>query len=198
MNLSKAIILPLGALGLAASLVACGSGSDSSTSSAEAPAVTSSQAPNPQSSANGDPNNSAPQSSAVREELRACLAKKGITLPSRAPDAVRPTAVPTGAPQAGQGFAGGRGLPAGVDQQSFQAAMQACGGNFGGGFQAGANGPGSTAFQAYRSCLTDHGVTLPPTAGARPNLDGSDPKLSAAMKICAPLMPTRQPAPAAD
>ena len=186
MNLSRAILLPLGALGLAASLVACGSGSDTSSAAADAPAATSSSSP-------GVP---APQSTADQEQVRACLAEKGFTLPSRDPNAAPPTGAPTGAPQSGEG--GGPGLPDGVDQQAMQEAMQACGGNFGGGFPGGAGGIGSTAFEAYNSCLSDNGVKMPTTGQTRTDLDQSDPKVSAAMKTCAPLMPSRQPAPAAS
>ncbi len=197
MNLSKMIVLPLGALALAAGLAACGS-SDSSASSAESPAVSSSPTPAPTSTTSGQP------SEADREALRTCLAGKGITLPSRDPNASAPsgmpTSAPTGQPQGSQGLPGGGAgpqLPDGVDQQAFQDAMQACGGRMG-AFAGGPGGPGGTAFEAYRSCLTDHGVTLPTTAGSRPNLDQGDPKVAAAMKTCAPLMPSRAPAPAAS
>ncbi|MDP2288802.1 MAG: hypothetical protein Q8M73_09605 [Actinomycetota bacterium] len=199
MNVTRAIIVPLGILGIAVTLAACGSSSDAGVTSADAPAVTSSQAPDPSATSNGAPAAPVPQGTADREELRSCLAAKGITLPNRTGDGAPPTGAPNGAPPAGQGA--GPGLPDGIDQQAFQDAMQACGANFSGGFPGGAGaagGPGSTAFEAYRSCLDDHGVSLPNTAGSRPNLDQSDPEVSAAMKTCAPLMPSRQTAPAAN
>lgn len=199
MKLNRMIVLPIGALALVASLAACGSGD--STARADAATTTSSQAPAPQSTGGTTGQDGA----ADREALRTCLAEKGITLPSRDPDASRPTdmptAAPTGRPQDGQGFGRGfadgtgPGLPDGVDQQAFQDAMQACGG--GSFFGGGPNGPGGTAFEAYVSCLTDHGVTMS-TAGPRTQLDSSDPKVAAAEKTCAPLRPSRQPSPAAS
>ena len=68
-------------------------------------------------------------------------------------------------------------------------------GRFGGGF-----GQNSQAFQAYTSCLKDHGVTVPSgpsgASGARRtpgdfrNLQ-SDPKFAAANKTCQVLLPAR-------
>ena len=51
-----------------------------------------------------------------------------------------------------------RSLPAGVDLQKLQSAIQACGGAAG-GFPGG--GQNAQAFQAYTCCLSDHGVKVP-------------------------------------
>jgi len=128
--------------------------------------------------------------------MRTCLAEKGITLPSRDTNAAPPTGAPSGAPQSNSG--GGPGLTDGVERKAMQEAMQACGGDFGGGFPGSAGGVGSTAFEAYSSCLTDNGVTMPKTGQARPNLDQNDPTLAAAQKTCAPLLPGPQPRPGAS
>jgi hypothetical protein len=55
----------------------------------------------------------------------------------------------------------------------------------------GGNGPGtqSPAFQAYASCLKDHGVTLP-DGGGFGGVNRDDPAFKAADTICAPLRPT--------
>ncbi|MCU1486996.1 MAG: hypothetical protein JWN67_3742, partial [Actinomycetia bacterium] len=89
-------------------------------------------------------------------------------------------------------------LPAGVTQAQLQAAQDACadkrpaGGGFGGGGGGGA--AGSTAFQAYASCLADHGVTVTTastTAGqpARPGIDRNDPDFAKANETCSALLP---------
>jgi hypothetical protein len=119
----------------------------------------------------------------------------------------------SGSGRFGGGFGGGPPISIpGVSAQKVQTAFSACrsklpnGGRFGGGgFGGGAN---SEAFQAYLSCLGDHGVVVPkPTTttsgpagatGTRPRggfgsqLRGlrSQPKYAAASKTCAPLLPT--------
>jgi hypothetical protein len=54
----------------------------------------------------------------------------------------------------------------------------------------GTNGPGtqSPAFEAYSSCLKDHGVTLP-DGGGFGGVNRDDPTFKAADAICAPLRP---------
>ena len=67
----------------------------------------------------------------------------------------------------------------------------------GGGSGGGAN---AQAFQAYMSCLRDHGVTVPTTTpgstprgrpGGRLGRVRNDPKFAAANKTCQALLPTR-------
>ena len=215
MKLSTAILMPVGAIGLAAALAACGSSSASEpAASTQAPAVTSSAAPAPGGSdaAGGSAGAPAPGSTADREAFRSCLAQHGITLPSREPGSFGQGGAPGGtggapggsggAPGAGQGLpGGGQGFPGSGNSKAFQDAMKACGGASGfGGMRPGAGGPNSGAFQAYRSCLSDHGVAMPTAGGPRPQLSTSDPKVAAALKTCAPLRPSFQgnPAPAAS
>ncbi len=143
-----------------------------------------------------------------------CLSQNGVKLPSFARPTGRPSDRPTGAPRpsgspgSGRGGFGGGGLggggfggggfggggfgglfrdannpPEGVDAATWKAALAACQSKrptFGGGNQY--NGQ----FAAYRNCLRDHGVTF----GQGTNLDTTDPKTAAAMKVCAPLRPT--------
>lgn len=87
-------------------------------------------------------------------------------------------------------------LPAGVDRQKFQQALQACGGGNGFGGGGGAN---AQAFTAYLSCLSDHGVAVPTstsTSGTQARGAGalnavrSDPNYAAANKTCQALLPT--------
>jgi hypothetical protein len=60
----------------------------------------------------------------------------------------------------------------------------------------GARGQGSQAFQAYTSCLADHGVVAPDpsstdssAAGPPPTFDRSDPAFASANEICRALLP---------
>jgi hypothetical protein len=128
----------------------------------------------------------------------ACLRQHGVNIPT-----TRPTARPSGG---GGGFFGGGG----ANQQARQACQSLAprGGRNG--------GRGMQETQAFRSCLADHGVTLPtptpganrtpgaqrspgarrsPGAGAFGRFDTSDPKVAKAVKICRPLLPTFSPRP---
>jgi hypothetical protein len=136
--------------------------------------------------------------------FRDCMSSHGITitLPNRPRNGDRtpPTTTPgeTFPPRGsfGGGF-GGRGFgnfanrfetpPAGVDPATYKTALDSCRSKLptGGGF------PNNSAFQAYRSCLQDHGVTLPSSnsAASGNSFNRNDPKVQAAMKTCAPLLP---------
>src|SRR5262249_29607277 len=118
-----------------------------------------------------------------------------------------------GAPQTqvqGQGNASNAPAspPPSFDRSKFQAAQQACasllpeGASFGpfGGGQGG--GPNASAFNAYRSCLSDHGVTLPrrqngqaanggsASSSSPPvSIDRNSDAFKAANTVCAPLLP---------
>jgi hypothetical protein len=139
-------------------------------------------------------------SSSARSSMTAyltCLRQHGVNVPAARPT-VRPTARPTG------GF--------GAGGATIQKARQACaslrpadGFGFGGRFTA--------AFQAFRTCMASHGVTIPaarPTAPPSPPASGApragrflnglnpnDPKVAAALKACQSKLPTF-PRPAAS
>ena len=77
-------------------------------------------------------------------------------------------------------------LPPGVDQAKVAAAREAC--------QSlqptDRGGPQGQAFQAYTSCMKDHGVTV--GAGGGPGgLNRDDPAFKAGDAICAPLRPAQ-------
>jgi hypothetical protein len=137
-----------------------------------------------------------------------CLAQNGVTLPSgavgRTPGARgsgfpsgRPSGVPRPTGSFGGGGFGGGGFggggifgtqaPAGVDQNTWNNAQQACASLRPTARPSGTGGPGNSAQRAYRNCLNDHGVS--PTAG----LNTADPTVAAAMQACAPLRPTGGP-----
>jgi len=114
-----------------------------------------------------------------------CLKKHGITLPTGGSGANPPVMGQPGAMPS---------MPAGISPAKLQAAFAACGVNFpaGGGAGPGA-GAGGTAFQAFQSCMKDHGVT---TAAGMPNpgaINQKDPKVAAAFKTCGALLPANGP-----
>lgn len=192
------LVLPAVALAVA-SVAACGSGSGSSTGAGAA--TSASSAAGTSGRANGF------------AAYAACLKKNGVTLPTGRPAGGFGAQASGGARPSGRpGGFGGLNATSGP----MAAAAKACAslrptGGFG-GFGGGAN---SAAIQseltAYRSCLSDHGVTLP-TPAARPTgspaagspgtqgrrggfgglgaLNTADPKVAAAVKACAPLRPT--------
>jgi hypothetical protein len=140
----------------------------------------------------------------------ACLSQHGVTLPSRGTGGFgnggqfrsgspRPSRSPgaTRGPGGfgGGGFGGGGGgffgtqAPPGVDQATYDKAVQACASLRPTAGPGGGTGNNSQ-FAAYRNCLAQHGVNM--TAGP---LNTADPTFAAADKICAPLRPTARPRP---
>jgi len=168
----------IAAIALAALVAACGSSSSTNSSTTA-------------SAAAGSP--------ASRTKLAACLKQHGVSLPTnrfRPGSGGPPTgasgaggAAPGGAPGAGGGFRGGHG---GFHRNpKFQAALKACGANFGGGFRGRPGGAGfsHTAIDKYVACVRSHGYDLP-----KPNFSGkgsvfpanirSNAKFEKASKAC--------------
>lgn len=120
-----------------------------------------------------------------------CLKQHGVTLPAGFGDRGNggpPNGGPPNGETPGSFPAGGTpgSLPAGVDQQKLQSAIKACGG--GNGFPGG--GRNREAFQAYTSCLGDHGVKVPKQTGSTPpTFDRNSAAFAAANKVCAALLP---------
>lgn len=127
-----------------------------------------------------------------------CLREHGVNIPT-----TRASAGPGGGPGGGFGF---RGLASANPQ-----ALQACR-----SLLPQQRGPGMQQMQAFRSCLSDHGVTLPtaspgamrpsgapgtpgvrrsPGAGMFGRLNTADPKVASALKTCRPLLPSFTPRP---
>lgn len=144
--------------------------------------------------------------SSGRGAYRACLATHGVKLPQRS------TAAPSGTGTGGAGFVGGGGFgngqaPAGVDPTVFAKAQSACG-----GLRPQRTAASSQALAAFRSCMADHGVTLPvqrtgtagstatSTSGVTPpvTVDRTSPAYVAANQICRPLMGTAGTGPSAS
>ncbi len=142
------------------------------------------------SSSSGASGSSSPSRSAYLN----CLRQHGVNIPT-----ARPTPGSGGfAGGSGGGFAGG---------SAFTQARQACAslrpsGGFGGGF---GGGEFASAIQAFRSCMSSHGVTIPTTRPTAPptsapsasdrflnGLDPGNPKVAAALSACRPKLPSFQ------
>ncbi len=120
-----------------------------------------------------------PSPGAAISAFRACMTKHGVKLAQRRPGAGGPPTSgaggDTGGGSAGGGTGGGRfgragggfdptkvpaNLPKGVTAKKYLAAVKACKSKIPkGGF--GFGGANRGQFQAYLSCLRDHGVTIP-------------------------------------
>jgi hypothetical protein len=157
------------ALGALLALSACGGGSASGSAASGSTTTT-------------------VKDSTSRTALSACLKQHGVTLPAGFGSGGNGGPPPGGVP--GSFPAGGTpgSLPAGVDQQKLQSAIKACGGT-GNGFPGG--GQNRQAFQAYTSCLGDHGVKVAEPSGTTPaTFDRNSAAFVAANKVCAALLPT--------
>jgi hypothetical protein len=198
MSVRKRRFRPLVLVGLALAVVAtaCGGGSAKGSTPVAAAAATTTST---------DPANA----------YTACLRQHGADVPDRPARSSTTVAGGTTGPSTSRtprslpagGTRPSTTLPPGVDANALAAARQACAslmptGPNGGGFGGGANGQ---AFQAYASCLKDHGVTVPDTTattggtggggngggnGGLGNINRDDPTFKAADAICAPLRPT--------
>ena len=148
------------------------------------------------SSSSGAP---ASASGAGFQAYRDCLSQHGVTLPARNRNQSNGSdssdSAQSGAPRGNGGGTGGFNgqfsAPPGVDQATFDAAQKACAGLRPTG--GGGGGRGGAAAAAYRSCLADHGVTVPSTSSGGPpaSIDRNDPNFAAANQACRALLPNR-------
>jgi hypothetical protein len=141
------------------------------------------------------------------EKYRKCLATHGVELPKT--DGFSGGGTPGGGPPSGSlpegarpggSVPGGNGgaptssLPKGVSQKKFNKAQKACRSKLPKGARGGGPGGGSAEFQAYLSCLRDHGVDVPEPgrngSNRLPNFDPNDPTFAAANKTCGALAPS--------
>jgi hypothetical protein len=140
---------------------------------------------------------------------RNCLSQHGVSLPSGGPGS---------GGFGGGGFGGGSGSGSGGGgsggtSSTFQKAAAACaslrpsfgsrGGGFGGGFGGAGGGGFATAIQAFRTCMSDHGESIPTTRPSSPpttgssfadrllnGLNPSNSKVAAAVKACESKLPS--------
>jgi hypothetical protein len=185
--LRRARFAPLGGLFAAGLVLAACGGSSGHSASANPPATTTT------TTAGGR------GGFAALTAFTTCMSSHGVTLPTRTrtgpPGGTRPSGAtgtrPSGASGGRGGFGGGGNLadrfataPTGVDPTKYAAALAACKSTL----PTGGAAPNNSAFQAYRSCLSDHGVTLPTTGGAG-GINRNDPKVQAALTACQALLP---------
>ena len=123
-----------------------------------------------------------------------CMSSHGVTLPERPRTGHGGTGTPPSTSAGGRRGDNGNGFgfanrfqnpPPGVDPTKYQAALNACRSML----PTGGDRLNNSAFQAYRSCLSDHGVQLPAHGQTGSAFNRNDPKVQTAMKTCAPLLP---------
>ncbi len=196
------LALILASLGLAA----CGGSSSTSTTQTTAnAAATSTATTTTGATSSGTSSSSSPTAPAGRPNagrftaMRACLAKKGITLPQRTPGA--------GGFLGGAGGAGGGPqLPKGVTRAQFAEALKSCGGGSftGGHFKRVPHAFTSPAFHQalahFAACLRQNGVNVgePNTTGKGPVFDTKgintgSPQFKAAETKCRSVLFSRPP-----
>jgi hypothetical protein len=134
-------VFALGVVASACLIVACGSSSSSSSSSSAASAAASGGATGRGGFAN-------------RTKLAACLKQHGVTLPSRPAGGFKRPAGGNGAGGRPGFFGGGRAA-----NPKFQAALKACGANFGGGRFNPAQREATV--DKFVTCVRQHGYNLP-------------------------------------
>jgi hypothetical protein len=178
-------------------LVACGGGGSAASTDTTATTTTTTTSTTPAAGAANGAN------SAAFARYTACLKQNGVTLPSFGAggppgggDGGGAGSPPTGSAPAPPTGTNRQGRLGGLDGAKFQKASAACAklrpagmrGGFGGG-----NPQNSTAFAAYRNCLTLHGVKA---TALRQGGAAQTAKVQNAMAACASLRPQRQAPPA--
>ncbi len=200
---TKGFGVAIGCLALALVVAACaGSKSKTAASASSAPAVSPAVSAAPSSSADG-----AGAGNTAFAAYTACLAQHGVTVPSFSRGArplgsfsrpagtfSRPPGGFSRAPGAsrgpGGGGFGGAGGFLGSPNPSTSAARAACASLLPAGAVGGGRTISATTFAAFKSCMSDNGVTITTTnpQQAMQGLDRSDPKTAAALKVCQPIL----------
>jgi hypothetical protein len=166
-------IVLVGAIALV--LAACGGGSPSASASGT-----------------GSTSTTTPRGGFQNAAFQTCLKQHGVALPPR-----------NGGNRPGAGGPGGGGTPNSIPglTAAQQSALNACRSQLPSGGRNRPGGANSQALQAYLSCLSDHGVTVPTTtsgssasgtraSGSVLNAVRNDPKFAAANQTCRALLPT--------
>jgi hypothetical protein len=198
-RVSRALAVTAGLVGVAMLVAACSGSSKTASTSSTTPAVSPAVSPSPSAAADSAAGSGGAggRNGAAFQAYTACLTQHGVTVPSFSAGA-RPSGTfsrPPGgfsrAPGASRGPGGGGFGGFGSPNPSTSAARAACASLL----PAGAFGPGTrtisaTTFAAFKSCMSDNGVTITstdPQAAVR-GLDRSDAKTAAALKICQPIL----------
>jgi hypothetical protein len=200
-RVTRVLAVTAGLVGVAVLVAACGGSTKASSASSTTPAASPAASATPSAAPGSAAGSAAPggRNGAAFAAYTACLAQHGVTVPSFSAGA-RPSGTfsrPPGgfsrAPGASRGPGGGGGGFGGFGSPnpSTSAARAACASLL----PAGAFGPGSrtisaTTFAAFKSCMSDNGVTITSTdpQTAMRGLDRTDAKTAAALKICQPIL----------
>jgi hypothetical protein len=199
-RVTRILAVTAGLVGVAVLVAACGGSTKASSASSTTPAASPAVSASPSAAPNSAAGSAAPggRNGAAFAAYTACLAQHGVTVPSFSAGA-RPSGTfsrPPGgfsrAPGASRGPGGGGGFGGfGSPNPSTSAARAACASLL----PAGAFGPGTrtisaTTFAAFKSCMSDNGVTITSTdpQTAVRGLDRTDAKTAAALKICQPIL----------
>jgi hypothetical protein len=196
---TRVVAVTAGLVGIAVLVAACGGGSSKASSTASTtPAVSPAVSATPSAAASAA-GSAAPggRNGAAFAAYTACLAQHGVKVPSFSPGArpsggfSRPAGGFSRPPGASRGPGGGGFGGFGSPNPSTSAARAACASLL----PAGAFGPGTrtisaTTFAAFKSCMSDNGVTITSTdpQTAMRGLDRTDAKTAAALKICQPIL----------
>ncbi len=190
---SRTACFALVALGAACLIAACGSSTSSSSGAASGTSSTSTVASATGSGAAGF--------SARRAALVACLKQHGVNVPARPPGSSGGSGTSTGPRPGGGVFGGGGGafFRQAASNPKLQAALKACGANFGAGAGRRFRRISRPAVEKYVACVRQHGYNLP-----APNFSGkgsifpasirSNPKFQAASRSCQSLLIPPRPA----
>jgi hypothetical protein len=194
-QLKTTIGIVVGGLAVALTLAACSGGSKTAASSSSTPAVSPTVSAPPGSATAGS---SSGPGAADFTQYTACLSAHGVAIPSfsgrpRGSGVPRPSGSFSRPPGSrGPGDFGGFGGPDASANPSASAALAACAslrpsGGFGGRL---GNGVSAATFAAFKSCMSDQGVTITATDAqeAIRALDRNDPKTVAALKVCQPIL----------
>ena len=214
-RVTRILAVTAGTACVAVLVAACGGGSSkasstASTTPAVSPAV--SATPSAAASAAGSAGPGG-RNGAAFAAYTACLAQHGVTVPSFSAGArpsgsfSRPPGGFSRPPGASRGPGGGGFGGFGSPDPSTSAARAACASLLPAGAVAGNRTISATTFAAFKSCMSDNGVTITSTdpQTAVRGLDRTDAKTAAALKICQPILgqgaggtPTPSASPAAS
>ncbi len=197
-RVTQMLTMTAGLVGVVLLVAACSASaktaSTSSTTPAASPAVSASPSATPSAAAgSGAPGG---RNGAAFAAYTACLAQHGVTVPSFSPGA-RPSGTfsrPPGGfsrpPGASRGPGGGGFGAFGSPNPSTSAARAACASLLPAGAVGGNRTISATTFAAFKSCMSDNGVTITSTdpQTAIRGLDRTDAKTAAALKICQPIL----------
>ncbi len=198
-RVTRILAVTAGFVGVAVFVAACSGTKTAASTASTTPAVSPAVSASPSATSSAAAGSGAPggRNGTAFTAYTACLAQHGVTVPSFSPGA-RPSGTfsrPPGGfsrpPGASRGPGGGGGFGGfGSPNPSTSAARAACASLLPAGAVAGNRTISATTFAAFKSCMSDNGVTITSTdpQAAMRGLDRTDAKTAAALKICQPIL----------